>query len=110
LGDKTQAQGNLALDNIIGVVEQGNRLADDINLELDKQIEQLDRMEQTVKDTQSILKRANKMIRYFARQIYTDKIIMGLICCIVLAIIIIVIVSSLGYDQAGRFNVPDVIK
>ena len=87
MGDKTQAQGNLALDNIIGVVEQGNRLADDINLELDKQIEQLDRMEQTVKDTQSILKRANKMIRYFARQIYTDKIIMGLICCIVLAII-----------------------
>ena len=80
LGDKTQAQGNQALDNIIGVVEQGNRLADDINLELDKQIEQLDRMEQTVKDTQSILKRANKMIRYFARQIYTDKIIMGLIC------------------------------
>ena len=110
LGDKTQAQGNQALDNIIGVVEQGNRLADDINLELDKQIEQLDRMEQTVKDTQSILKRANKMIRYFARQIYTDKIIMGLICCIVLAIVVIVIVSSLGYDQAGRFNVPDVIK
>lgn len=110
MGDKTQAQGNAALDNIISVVEQGNQLADQINLELDKQIEQLDRMEQTVKDTQSVLKRANQLIRYFARQVYTDKIIMGLICCIVLAIVIIVIVSALGYDKAGRFNVPDLIK
>lgn len=105
-----QAQGNQALDNIIGVVEQGNRLADEINLELDKQIEQLDRMENTVKETQSVLKRANNLIRYFARQVYTDKIIMGLICCIILAIVIIVIVSAMGYDTAGRFNVPDVVK
>ena len=89
----------------MGVVEQGNRLADEINLELDKQIEQLDRMEQTVKDTQSVLKRANQLIRYFFRQVYTDKIIMGLICCIVLAIVVIVIVSAMGYGK-GTFNVP----
>lgn len=107
LADKTQAQGNQALDNMIGVIEKGNQLADEINLELDKQIEQLDRMEQTVKDTQSILKRANILIRYFARQIYTDKIIMGLICCVILAVIVIIIVSSLGYG-GGSFNVPSI--
>lgn len=105
-----QADGNQALDNIIGVVEQGNKLADEINLELDKQIEQLDRMENTGKEIQSVVKRANVLIRYFARQIYTDKIIMGLICCIILAIVIIVIVSAMGYDTQGRFNVPDVVK
>jgi len=108
LGDRTQAQGNQALDNIICVVEQGNQLADEINLELDKQIEQLDRMEQTVKDTQSILKRANVLIRYFFRQIYTDKIIMGLICLIVVAIVAIIIASAMGYGK-GSFNVPDSI-
>ena len=30
LGDRTQAQGHQALDNIIQVVEQGNQLADQI--------------------------------------------------------------------------------
>lgn len=105
-----QADGNEALDKIIGVVEQGNRLADEINLELDKQIEQLDRMENTGKEIQSVMKRANVLIRYFARQIYTDKIIMALICCIILAIVIIVIISAMGYDTQGRFNVPDVVK
>ena len=108
LGDRTQAQGNQALDNIIQVVEQGNQLADQINLELDKQIEQLDRMEQTVKDTQSILKRANNLIRYFARQIYTDKIIMGLICLVVVAILVLIILSAMG--KGGSLNVPDFIK
>ena len=108
LGDRTQAQGNQALDNIIQVVEQGNQLADQINLELDKQIEQLDRMEQTVKDTQSILKRANNLIRYFARQIYTDKIIMGMICLIILAILVLVILSAMG--KGGNLNLPDFLK
>lgn len=108
LGDRTQAQGNQALDNIIQVVEQGNQLADQINLELDKQIEQLDRMEQTVKDTQSILKRANNLIRYFARQVYTDKIIMGMICLIILAILVLIILSAMG--KGGNLNVPDFLK
>ena len=54
-----QAQGNQALDNIIGVVEQGNRLADEINLELDKQIEQLDRMENTVKENFKVMQGLN---------------------------------------------------
>ena len=98
------------MDNIIARVEEGNQLAGEINLELDKQIEQLDRMEQTLKDTQSVLKRAQVLIRYFFRQIYTDKIIMALICCILLAIIIIVILSAVGMDKEGRFNVPDFIK
>ena len=100
----------MALDNIIARVEEGNKLAGEINLELDGQIEQLDRMEQTLKDTQSILKRAQVLIRYFFRQIYTDKIIMCMICCIFLAIVIIVILSAVGLDSAGRFNVPDIIK
>jgi hypothetical protein len=35
---------------------------------------------------------------------------MALICLIMVAIIVIVIISALGYDKEGRFNVPkDVI-
>lgn len=100
----------MALDNIIATVEKGNQLAIDINLELDKQIEQLDRMEQQLKDTQTVLKRVEVLLRYFFRAIYTDKVIMLLICCIFLAIVIIIIISALGYDKEGRFNVPDVVK
>ena len=98
----------MALDNIIATVEKGNQLAIDINLELDKQIEQLDRMEQTLKDTQTVLKRVQVLLRYFFRQIYTDKIIMALICCIFLAIVIIVILSAIG-KNGGNFNVPDIV-
>lgn len=89
-------------------VEQGNELADQINLELDRQIEQLDRMYNTVKDTQSILKRTQHLIRYFARQIYTDKLLMCLICLIFIAIVVIIILSATGNNN-GNFNVPDIV-
>ena len=44
LGMQTQALGIDKLTEIRGIVEQGNELADTINMELDKQIEQLDRI------------------------------------------------------------------
>lgn len=111
IGKETQKKGLDALDNIQGMVTKGNEIANSVLVELDRQIESLDRDYNTLKDTQSVIKRSQALIRYFARQVYTDKLIMGLICLIILAILVIVILSMMGKDTEGRFNVPkDVVK
>jgi hypothetical protein len=53
-----------------------------------------------------LLKRARKLINYFARNVKCDKIIFGLMMCIFIAIVILIILSATGYDQ-GKLNVPD---
>ncbi len=98
LGHNTQAKGLDALQNTLDKVNQGNLLADEIILNLDNQIQQLDNMEKTVKDTRSILNRSQKYIRYFARQVYTDKLLMTLICLIVLVVVAIIVASAAGYN------------
>ncbi|KAM3129651.1 hypothetical protein pb186bvf_018262 [Paramecium bursaria] len=100
-GDQTQAKAMNALANIITTVDKGNELADQISAELDKQISQLDRMYDTVKDTQTTLKRTAKYIKYFARQVYTDKLLMCLMGAIFLAILTLVILSALGIKPTG---------
>ena len=98
LGHATQQKGLEALENTYGKVLAGNALADEIIVNLDHQIQQLDNMENTVKDTRTILNRSQKYIRYFARQIYTDKLLMTLICLIVLVVVAIIIASACGYN------------
>ena len=58
LGDNTQMKGLEALANIQKMQHQADEVANTIAAELDKQISQLDNMYNTVKDTQSTLKRA----------------------------------------------------
>jgi len=66
-GDEAQEKTKNALGEMNKMVEKGIQLAADINIELNKQIEQLDRMKDKVKDTESTLKKAQKNIVYFAR-------------------------------------------
>ena len=49
------------------------------------------------------------MIRYFGRAMYTDKIIMGLCCLILVAIIVCFVVAALNKDD-GNLNVPDQVR
>ena len=81
--------------DVIGLNEQAN----DINKKLDEQIEQLDRIHGTLKDTQSVLKRTKVMIRYFGRALYTDKIIMGLCFLVIVAIIVCLFVAAFNKDD-----------
>jgi novel plant SNARE len=80
-------------------VNEGNVILDETSKALDAQIEQLARMENTVKDTRSVLNRSQKYLRYFARQIYTDKLLMTLICLIAVVVVTIIICSVAGYDM-----------
>ncbi|CAD8139253.1 unnamed protein product [Paramecium pentaurelia] len=109
VGNQVQQNAIVKLNEITKTVQQGNELADQINMELDKQIAQLDRMYDTVMDTQSVLKRSAKYIKYFARQVYTDKLLMCLIGLIFIAIIVLIVLSALGLDD-GKFNTPDQVK
>jgi SNARE protein len=97
LGHKVQEDGLESLGRTAKMVNEANVMADDINLELDKQIEQLQRTTNTVKETQVIIKRANEYIKYFAKQLYTDKILMCLMLLIVIAIVVVV-----GLKIAGK--------
>ncbi len=79
-------------------VEEGISLADEINIALNKQIEQLDRIHGKVKDTESSLKRAQKSINYFVRALECDKCMLGLILLNVLALIgLIVLLVKKGW-------------
>ena len=60
LGHKMQDDSITSLQNAIGVSREGIQLADEINKELNDQILQLDRMNDTVRDIQSDLEKTKK--------------------------------------------------
>jgi hypothetical protein len=75
-------------------LEEGIRLAEEVNLELNRQIEQLDKIQDTVKDTKSTLKRADRIISFFAKAAQCDKCILGLVLMNLLAAIAFVVLIT----------------
>lgn len=63
-------------------------------------------MHDELKDTESVLNRTDKIIRYFLRNLYTDKILMCLIGLIGLTIIALIILNALGYNK-GSYSSKD---
>lgn len=53
-------------------------------------------MYNTIQDTITTLARSKKHIKYFARQLYTDKLIMCLIVLIFLVILALIILKAMG--------------
>ena len=84
-------------------------MADEVALELAKQEDQIARMQKTVKDTQSVLKRSAQLIRYFARTLATDKIIMCLLFLVVAAMITLLVLKYLNLGAKDVY-VPDRFK
>lgn len=81
------------LDSMDITLEQGLALADQINLELDRQIEQLDRMTAKVDDTGTALKRAEKQLGYFKKAVQCDWCLMSLIFLILIALVTLIILA-----------------
>lgn len=92
-GDKYQQQGMDALKRIQMNIHSADQKADQINLELHRQDEQMQKAKEKTQDIQSELKRAQKYLKYFAKQVYTDKILMCLIFLAVIAVIVIIILK-----------------
>jgi len=57
LGHNTQQQGKEALQRILKNIHVMDEQADSINVELNRQIEQLDKVYDNLKDTETTLKR-----------------------------------------------------
>ena len=96
-----------ALRNITKNIHSANEKADHINLQLAEQGETIARSKEKAKDVQSETKKAQAYIRYFARQVYTDKIIMCLIFLCILAIIAIIVLKLVKKNKLT--SVQDVI-
>ena len=84
-----------ALQNI----QSADQKADHINLELYRQEEQMQKAKEKTQDIQSELKRAQKYLKYFAKQVYTDKILMCLIFLAIIAVIVIIILKIVKKDN-----------
>jgi len=106
-GEKVQQQGKDALDRIKKNVISADQKADHITMELHRQKEVTDRARDKAKDVQSELKKSKSYLRYFARQVYTDKILMCLIFLSIIAIIVIIILR-IAKDK-GMTTPQDVI-
>ena len=75
------------------MTEQGIELAAKINLDLTAQIEQLDRMQDKVNDTESTLKKAQKNIKYFIKALECDKCMIGMLGLILLALVAVIVLA-----------------
>ena len=82
-------------------VNDSNNIADDINTELIKQIEQLTNATNMVKDTKTDIQRANEYIRFFAAEVKKDKFLMIMISLVILVILTIVVIKVLGVHVGG---------
>ncbi|EAR93887.1 vesicle transport V-SNARE protein amine-terminal protein (macronuclear) [Tetrahymena thermophila SB210] len=107
---ETQENDIEALLGIQGHVERFNEMADNINAQLDDQIRKLDQVNAIAKDTESELKRTQRFIRQFLRNIYTDKILICLIVLIFIAIVTLLILNITGITKKLSNNVDVVTK
>ncbi len=85
--------GKDAIGRILGNIENANTRADNINLELQVQGEKIQAATEKAKDVQSQTKIAMQYVKYFARQVYTDKILMCLIFLCAIGVIVIVVLK-----------------
>ena len=88
-------------------IESANEKADAVNLEIARQDEVITRSKEKTRDVQSELKKAGAYLRYFARQLYTDKILMCFILLCTIAMIVIIIMKIVKKEDFT--TVPDVV-
>jgi len=93
VGDEYQQKGKDAVGRILANIENANQRADNINLELQIQDEKIQKATEKAKDVQSQTKIAMQYVKYFARQVYTDKILMCLIFLCAIAVIVIIVLK-----------------
>ena len=102
-----EIKGKDALHRIKKNIISADNKADNVILALHEQDEQIGRTKEKTKDVQSNLKKSRSYLRYFARQVYTDKILMCLIflCLIAIAAIIVLRITK----EKGMTTPQDVI-
>jgi hypothetical protein len=105
-GTNVLQDDRMAIGRIRKEVHNQLDYAAEIKKDLNKQNEQLDKVESDIKEMDYSLKRAGKQLATMFKMYATDKLILCLIVVIVLVIIGIIIASAVGGDPNKNFNVP----
>ena len=95
-GDQVQKESEEALVRIQRKVNHMDEQGVLVLGELDRQINKMDEIYEKMNDTESTLERAEKHLKYFAKQVYTDRILICLLIVIGLAILVIIILAIAG--------------
>jgi len=107
---KTQEASLTSLDHTLQTIDQTREVGAATAQRLHEQTEQLKKIDEQVSEIQTNLKMAAKQLRSFARRVATDKLIMVFIFLIIVAIIFVIIWSSLHKNSktslppGGTFN------
>ena len=100
-------EGIQDLDEIIKTLTQTRNLGREIIVETKRQQEKLDLIRDDINECYSLSKKSAKLLKYFKKQIMTDKIICVFIILICIAIIVIIGLRIAGY-KTDTYN-PSVI-
>ena len=88
--------GTKTLQNTLGLITQTHQVADQIAVDMESQINQLQKAFLKVKDTRSDIKNANQFIQYFGKELFKDKIWRGLLIFIIILIIVVVCLRNIN--------------
>ena len=102
-GDYLYGEAIGGMERALGVTEQTKKVAGDIEIELKRQDELMDRVDEKTFDIRSNLKKANKIMNLIYRRYLTDKFIA---CLIILIMIVIVFLIIYGAVEGGGLNTP----
>ncbi len=83
----------------MAILTQTHQVADGIAVDLESQIEKLQKALITVKDTRSDIKTAQQYVAYFGKELYKDKVWRILILLVILVAIAVVCLKQFGYDS-----------
>lgn len=86
------------------MINQTHQVADSIAIELDAQINQLQKAFITINDTRSDIKTANQFIKYFGKELYKDKVWRGLLIFIILLIITVICLKLKNPSKKERIE------
>lgn len=102
-GFDTQAKSKDALNRIQRRVQQTIDIADESLINIEKQNEQILRINKQVERMEGTLNRTKKYLAYFGRSFFRDKIALTLMCLICATIVGIIIVARLPDKRAKGF-------
>eukprot|EP00752_Nemacystus_decipiens_P009607 g8584.t1 len=108
--DQYQDKTEEAYKNMIGVLKETEATADGTAVELTNQREQLGRITEDAIEIDSMLTRADRLVKVFSKRMMTDKFIQCFGCLNVsamVAIIVYVIVNNVDLGGDGEDTPPD---
>lgn len=105
IGDAIQRDSMKTAKNILGMIHESQDVVKDINKEILEQNAKLLESEEIIKDSQSALARASKLVDYFDRAFAKDiflKIMLGLIALAIIGVIVFSCISKGESKKAAQ--------